>query len=225
MSYYIFYVAVLSPIFCSHGFSVIIFLDADVEDQPSGITIFGDEEEHKQESEEGEILDGSHTKTEPSRKMTVEFPGINAPIPENADETLWAPAPSSSVFPSRDRPHRRYNQSSENHSRGNHSDQRWSRDLEEDEPPPSRGHYTEPRWSREFEDDAPPGCDPLTSPSLSNHYLRYGDYDSGYYSLSPRASPSSYGRSVSDRGRRSPLVHDGSPSHGQHGNFAHSSPR
>ncbi|KAL0377832.1 UNVERIFIED_CONTAM: Zinc finger CCHC domain-containing protein 8 [Sesamum radiatum] len=75
------------------------YLDPDVEDQPSGITIFGDETNHE-EGEEGEILDSY---TEPPRKMTVEFPGINAPIPENADERLWAPV-SSTINPSSDHP-------------------------------------------------------------------------------------------------------------------------
>lgn len=64
----------------------------------SGITIFGDEMEETQEeieSEDGEILEKA-TPPEPQMKMTVEFPGINAPLPENADEWLWdaAAAPS-----------------------------------------------------------------------------------------------------------------------------------
>ncbi|KAK6129096.1 hypothetical protein DH2020_037169 [Rehmannia glutinosa] len=144
-------------------------------DQPSGITIFGDEAD--KEDGEGEILGASHT--EPSRKMTVEFPGINAPIPENADEWLWAPTSSSSNL-SGYRSHRKYSNPSENLSREH--------------------YHTERRWSRDLDEDGPPGCDPGTSPSLSNHYRRYGDYESGYYSHSPRASPSipwspTYGRS------------------------------
>ncbi|KAF2551807.1 hypothetical protein F2Q68_00036444 [Brassica cretica] len=64
----------------------------------SGITIFGDEMEETREeieSEDGEILEKA-TPPEPQMKMTVEFPGINAPLPENADEWLWdaAAAPS-----------------------------------------------------------------------------------------------------------------------------------
>ncbi|KAG8384531.1 hypothetical protein BUALT_Bualt04G0127600 [Buddleja alternifolia] len=179
------------------------YLDPDVEDQPSGIMIFGDEEK-KEEGEEGEILDASNA--EPSRKKSVEFPGVNAPVPENADKWLWA-AKSSSFSHSRDRSHRRHNDSSENLS---------------------RGHYnTERRWSRDFEDDGPPGCEPGTSPSLSNHFLKYGDYDSNH---SPRGSPSvpwspNFGRSLSDRGRRSPLAQDGSPSYGQYGNYPYPSRR
>ncbi|KAH6832170.1 hypothetical protein C2S53_007448 [Perilla frutescens var. hirtella] len=185
------------------------YLDADTKDQPSGITIFGDEA-YKDESEEGEILDASYT--EPSRKKTVEFPGINAPIPENADERLWT-AGSSSFTPSRYSSHQRYNQSSENPSRGYYNEQRWSRERE-----------------RDWDDEGPPGCEPGTSPSLSNHFHRHGDVDSGYRPLSPRDSPStpwssSYARSLPDRdrGRRSPLVHDGSPKYGYYGSYT--SPR
>ncbi|KAJ0255096.1 Uncharacterized protein HA466_0099030 [Hirschfeldia incana] len=70
-----------------------------LEDDPmSGITIFGDEMEETREeieSEDGEILEKANP-PEPQMKMTVEFPGINAPLPENADEWLWdaAAAPS-----------------------------------------------------------------------------------------------------------------------------------
>ncbi|CAA7408520.1 unnamed protein product [Spirodela intermedia] len=58
------------------------------EDPPSGITIYA-EEEGQLEYEEGELPE----KGEPGpseKKMTVEFPGINAPIPEKADRRLWA---------------------------------------------------------------------------------------------------------------------------------------
>ncbi|KAL1538890.1 zinc finger CCHC domain-containing protein 8-like [Salvia divinorum] len=179
------------------------YLDADTEDQPSGITIFGDDTS-KDENEEGEILDASFA--EPLRKMTVKFPGLNAPVPENADERLWA-SNSLSSNPSRYSSHQRYNQPSETSS---------------------RGYYSEQRWSRDWDDEGPPGCEPGTSPSLSNHFHRYGDLDSGYHPLSPRDSPSttwssSYARSLSDRGRRSPLHHDGSPTYGYYGSYA--SPR
>lgn len=46
--------------------------------------IFSDGETQPEKlHEDGEIPD------EPRRKKSVEFPGINAPIPENADERLW----------------------------------------------------------------------------------------------------------------------------------------
>lgn len=67
------------------------------EDHLSGITIFDEEETEPQEeekeegevkAEDGEILEVASS-SEPQMKMTVEFPGINAPIPENADVWLW----------------------------------------------------------------------------------------------------------------------------------------
>ncbi|CAI9758744.1 unnamed protein product [Fraxinus pennsylvanica] len=179
------------------------YLDPDDEDQPSGITIFADEAT-KEETEEGEILDP--TVAEPSRKMSVKYPGINAPIPENADERPWA-AGSSSYIVSRHGSYREYNHSSEKLS---------------------RRHYHQQRWSSDFEDDGPPGVDPGSRPSNYSH--KYGGYDSSYSSPSARSSPSihrspSYGRSLSDRGRRSPLVQDGSSNYGQYGTAHSSSPR
>ncbi|KAL0731154.1 hypothetical protein Bca4012_027248 [Brassica carinata] len=65
------------------------------EDHLSGITIFDEEEtkpdeeqEEEVKAEDGEILEVASS-SEPQMKMTVEFPGINAPIPENADVWLW----------------------------------------------------------------------------------------------------------------------------------------
>ncbi|GER31009.1 zinc finger CCHC domain-containing protein [Striga asiatica] len=212
------------------------YLDVDLEDQPSGITIFGEETNEK----EGEILGVGPI--EPSKTKAVEFPGINAPIPKNAHEWLWAQNPTNSSNLSEHRSQRRHH---------NHS-------------PYENLNRNERRWSGVYlDDDGPPGCEPWTSPSLSNHFPRYGDYEYGLspllsnhfpryndyeYGLSPRASPlisdhfprygdyeyglspnvswsSSYGRSWSDRGMRSPpLMHDGPLSHGQYGNFLHNSP-
>lgn len=166
------------------------FLEED-EDLPSGITIFADEE-NKEEIEEGEILDKSFSN--PPRKMTVDFPGVNAPIPENADERRWEAARSSSHY-----------SISHSHNRYNHAQDSVN-----------RGHYHEQRRSRDFEDDGPPGCDPGASPSLSTYSYRYGAYDSRYSSHNSRDSAAlprspSFGRSLSERERRSPLVKDGSP--------------
>ncbi|GER35723.1 prolinerich spliceosome-associated family protein / zinc knuckle family protein [Striga asiatica] len=158
-------------------------------DQPSGIIIFG-EEVAKEEGEEGEILDSGPT--ELSKKKTVDFPGINAPIPKNADEWLWARNPSFANLSGYNSQRRHNNRTYENL---NTSERRWSRDLD---------------------DVGPPGCEPGTSPSLSNHFPRYGDHD---YGLSP-----GYSRPMSDRGRRSPRVHDGSPSQGHYGNLSYTSP-
>uniref|UniRef100_A0A1D1Z7Q8 Zinc finger CCHC domain-containing protein 8 n=1 Tax=Anthurium amnicola TaxID=1678845 RepID=A0A1D1Z7Q8_9ARAE len=65
------------------------------EDQPSGITIYADEETNA-EYEEGELSDKGEPEP-PEKKMTVDFPGINAPIPENGDSRRWAASPA---FPS-----------------------------------------------------------------------------------------------------------------------------
>ncbi|XP_031279271.1 uncharacterized protein LOC116137722 isoform X2 [Pistacia vera] len=151
------------------------YLDPDAEDQPSGITIFADEE-IKEEQEDGEILETDTP--EPQKKMTVKFPGINAPLPENADERLWA-AGSLNPDPPRDRSHHRMSHRTESMTRGHHYDQRWSRDSR---------------------DDGPPGCDPVSS-----YPPRYGGHDFGHSSHS--RSPS-LGRSHSERGWRSPLVYD-----------------
>ncbi|CAN4091546.1 unnamed protein product [Withania somnifera] len=176
------------------------YLEED-EDLPSGITIFADEK-NKEETEEGEILDRNFPNL--PRKMSVDFPGVNAPIPEHADERRWEAAPPSLRY-LRNHSHDRYNHVQDS---------------------VNRGHYRESRRSRDFEDDGPPGCDPGTSPSLSAYSHGYGSYDSHYSSHSPRLSASiprspSFGRSLSERDRRSPLVDDGS----YHHRFYGSSPR
>ncbi|GJN00164.1 hypothetical protein PR202_ga17575 [Eleusine coracana subsp. coracana] len=64
------------------------------EDKPSGITIFGDDEV-KLDFEEGELPEQGEP-APPRKRMTVEFPGINAPIPENGDRWLWGSTPPQS---------------------------------------------------------------------------------------------------------------------------------
>ncbi|XP_051117637.1 uncharacterized protein LOC127242217 [Andrographis paniculata] len=162
-----------------------LVVEVNEEDQPSGLTIFG-EEDTKEEGEEGEILDVGLPK--PS-KMSVKFPGINAPIPENADERLWAsPSPFNS-HQHRDDPKWRYNHHPTEHlTRWRHSEHRWS--------------------SKGLDDEGPPGCEPGTSPSLSYHLRRYSDTNNAnnYYSRSPQDSPATpwnslYNRSSSFRHR------------------------
>ncbi|KAL7245449.1 hypothetical protein ACSBR2_000726 [Camellia fascicularis] len=163
------------------------YLDHDNEDQPSGIKIFGDEET-KEETEDGEILDTDYP--ERPKKKSIEFPGINAPIPENADERRWTDGPSN-------RSHRRSNYSSES---------------------VSRGQYHEQRRSRDFRDEGPPGCDPGYYATSSIFSPRYGGYDSIYSSHSHSArgniskprSPT-FGRSLSDTGRWSPSAYEDAP--------------
>ncbi|KAM7267828.1 hypothetical protein ACFE04_009994 [Oxalis oulophora] len=97
------------------------YLDADDENQPSGITIFADEEDKDslQFGEDGEIIETD--KPEPEKKKTVDFPGINVPIPENANEKRWAPQPDSSRIRS--------------HERGHHREHRRSSEFINDGPP------------------------------------------------------------------------------------------
>ncbi|PSR99952.1 Zinc finger CCHC domain-containing protein [Actinidia chinensis var. chinensis] len=176
------------------------YLDPDDEDQPSGITIFGDEE-IKVETEDGEILDANYLEPpEPPKKMSVEFPGINAPIPENADERRWTTGPSSSDS-SRNRSHWKFNQSE----------------------PKSRGQYHEQRWSSDFRDEWPSG----SAHNLSSYSQRNDFYDDSYSFQSARSNISrprspSLGRSFSDRDRRSPLVHEGSSNSGSYNSVPYS---
>ncbi|CAI9109988.1 OLC1v1009938C1 [Oldenlandia corymbosa var. corymbosa] len=179
------------------------YFAVEEEDQPSGITIFGDDE-IIEDGEEGEILENSFTK--PDKRMIVKFPGVNAPIPEKADKKLWSTRPAeSSLY--RDRSSSRYNQTPDSRSRGYFHDRR----------PPSRG----------FDDDEPPppGCE-NESPTAFGNSRRHSTSDSAYYSqrdsLEPRSS--SFGRSFSERGRRHPLDRDGSLHH-SYGYLSSSSPR
>ncbi|KAK6913468.1 PSP, proline-rich [Dillenia turbinata] len=184
------------------------YLDPEDEDQPSGIMIYGDEET-KVEQEDGEILSDSAEPTpvpEPRKKMSVEFPGINAPVPENADKRRWAAGVSSSDL-SRSQSHRRFNPLLESSS---------------------RRHFREQKWSMDYRDDGPPGVDPGVS--TSSFLPRYDSCDSDYSYHSPRdydpvSITPTYGRSFSERGRRSPVVLEDSPSHGSYGARSYSSER
>jgi hypothetical protein len=68
----------------------------------------------KDDYEEGELPDQSKQRS-PEKIMTVEFPGINAPIPEKAEPFLWSvnppPAPAP-IYPPRYNPYDQYNGSS-----------------------------------------------------------------------------------------------------------------
>lgn len=123
--------------------------------------------------------------------MAVGFPGINAPIPENADERLWEFGLSSSD-PFRNQSHRRLNHSSE---------------------PGSRWHHHEQRRSWDFIDDGPPGVDLAFSPSVSSYPPRHHNYDYNYSSDSSRGPTPTFARPHSDRGRRSSLVYEDFVSH------------
>ncbi|GAB2280122.1 hypothetical protein Dimus_014759 [Dionaea muscipula] len=67
------------------------YLDSEEEDQPSGIMIFGDE------IIEDAVGRGNGKSEDPKccKKMSVDFPGLNAPVPENADKK-WVTCQDSS---------------------------------------------------------------------------------------------------------------------------------
>lgn len=130
----------------------------------------------KQETEDGEILDmdispphggGEPPKPEPPKKMSVQFPGVNAPIPENADEWRWGARAWKFDMPRSRSSNHRFHNSSES-------------------PASSRHHHPEERWNRDYRDDGPPGVDSGYPGSLPSSFSpRYPGYDS---------RSSSYGR-------------------------------
>ncbi|CAL9753808.1 unnamed protein product [Musa acuminata subsp. burmannicoides] len=164
------------------------YLDVDDEDQPSGITIYADEET-KEEYEDGELPERSEPEP-PQRKMTVKFPGINAPLLENADHHRWAaPSTGSGSNPVRNRVHHRLDHSSDHHG--------WN--------------FQEQRWPSDLRVNGAPDTEHVFSSSYPGYSPRYSPYN---YNPIPR-SPD-LGRSLSDRGWRSPLHYETSPAHSPH---------
>lgn len=159
------------------------YLAADEEDQPSGITIFADdiiEEDH----EDGEIPEAKYDPFEidppaKRRKKTIEFPGINAPIPTEANKKRWARPASPNSDPPRSKSPQRSDIYSDRASRGYHHERRF-------------------REYPDYPDEGPPGVDPVFS-LPSSYPPRYGRY----MERSPTLT-----RSESDRGWRSPLSSD-----------------
>ncbi|KAL9252157.1 Zinc finger CCHC domain-containing protein [Drosera capensis] len=84
------------------------YLDSEEEDEPSGIMIFGDEETDDTVRDNGKCattinqefisMSGDNDISEEPKsrkKMAVDFPGINAPVPENAGEKWVTPQNAS----------------------------------------------------------------------------------------------------------------------------------
>ncbi|GLU01649.1 hypothetical protein SLE2022_189490 [Rubroshorea leprosula] len=119
------------------------YLALDDEDQPSGITIYADGviDEGQEEGEISEMKDCAVESEPPNKrsKMTEEFPGINAPIPQEADARHWAPPAPLSSDPSR--------------SNSPQISNLYPQDG-------SIGYHLEQRWYGNFRDDGPPGVDP-----------------------------------------------------------------
>lgn len=171
------------------------------EDQPSGITIYADEK-IQEDYEDGELPERGEPEP-PERRMTVEFPGINAPIPENADYRRWATPPTgySGSMSFKSRSHTRSSRLSESH----------------------RGHYHDERWSADQRDDGPPGSKHGLPSSMAGYSPRYSPYDQNPIPRSP-----SQGRSISESGWWSPLPFESSlvqSPHSQHPYSAQQSPQ
>ncbi|KAM0823559.1 hypothetical protein ACQ4PT_070795 [Festuca glaucescens] len=128
--------------------------EVEDEDKPSGITIFGDGEA-KAEYEEGELPEQGEP-SPPLKRMTVEFPGINAPVPENGDPWLWGSTPPQS-------------------SSGRHHHP--SSDLR-DRGPPGAEHYSSSRYHPYDHGPATPGL-------VRSHSDRGRRSSSGYYDNPP----------------------------------------
>ncbi|KAG9450062.1 hypothetical protein H6P81_010027 [Aristolochia fimbriata] len=156
------------------------YIDTEVEDEPSGIIIYGDDEP-KTECEDGEIVETAEPGSE-EKKMIVAFPGVNAPIPENADERLWARSPSILGH---------YRSQSHSNSRS-YGEQKWSRDYRDEAPP---GVDT---WPRHGDYDSVGSSDYMNSrnnPVSRDAALGRSRSDRGWRSPSALESPTGQGSS------------------------------
>nr|CAD1838269.1 unnamed protein product [Ananas comosus var. bracteatus] len=158
------------------------------EDQPSGIKIYADGEEEKEEYEEGELPEKGEP-ISPETIMTVEFPGINAPIPENADQWLWA---------ARSQSHHRISESHRRRSGNQHDEGLLGAEPGHRNAPPSLPSYSS-RWrpGEHHREEGPPGAE--IGHSSSAYSPRYSPYEQN-----PSSRTSSLGRSLSEKGWRSP---------------------
>lgn len=164
------------------------------EDQPSGITIFAYEEIGEQD--EGNLK--SEDK-KPFKKMTVDFPGINALIPENADQRKWAAISMPLSFDSsRIWTDYRSNSFSEFNNTGHPPNQMWP------------GRFT--------------GYSLGVSPPMSGYLSNYNGFDPNYIndSFSPRSS--SFTGYFSDIRRETPFVHESAPHYSPNSFLPYSSP-
>ncbi|KAI3918845.1 hypothetical protein MKW98_017293 [Papaver atlanticum] len=195
------------------------YMDVDDEDQASGIKIYLDEKT-RIDQEDGELSETDEPEQpEQKKKMSVEFPGINAPIPENADERRWAALQAVSSFDPYRNAINRFNpspsHSSEANYRGHFSDQRRPRDYRDDghysDQRRSRdyrddGHYSDQKRSRDYRDDAPLGCNP----------------EVGISPFIPSYRSPNLGRSLSDRGRWNPSGNGDSSNQSPYESLQHS---
>ncbi|CAN6455721.1 unnamed protein product [Victoria cruziana] len=165
------------------------YLGTEDEDEPSGIILYTDEKS-EEACEDGEILETDNSFSMEGKKMMVDFPGINAPIPENADSRSWAASPKQAHGPDSGRDW--------SNPRSNHSESM---------------QFFDRRITDDYADEAPPG----TSGYYSSHKQSYG-VSSPSYAGEPEISrlhnsiPRSPGLTRSYSERRSSLLHDSSHS-------------
>ncbi|KAK9714094.1 hypothetical protein RND81_06G071600 [Saponaria officinalis] len=175
------------------------YLEPEDENLPSGITIFADEE-IKEEKEDGEILEPELGDV--PRKMSVKYPGVNAPIPNNADEKVWA-ARSSNPDRHGNGDNGRSNRSSESNFRGRFREQN----------------------NQDFKDDDPLGFD---RPSRYASRYNVSDFNSTSRSwredYSRPRSPNN-GRSTGERGRNDPSDSEDSLAYHLYSSFSYTSDR
>ncbi|GLJ12046.1 hypothetical protein SUGI_0182780 [Cryptomeria japonica] len=180
------------------------YLDSDNPDEPSGIVIYADDENMELE-EEGEFIESDFSKPSEIKRMTVPFPGINAPIPENADERLWSGSNLASDDPNMDRK-----------ADGGHIfSSPGSSSM------PGRGSRFNQARSRDYNSlpDEPPGTERVGNNASGNDFILRGrgpnSTPSPNYSSESQQSKMRYPsltRSASDSGRRTPHVLDNSRS-------------
>ncbi|KAH9321218.1 hypothetical protein KI387_015857 [Taxus chinensis] len=180
------------------------YLDSDGPDDPSGIVIYADDEDMELE-EEGELLESDISKSSELKKMTVPFPGINAPIPENADGRLWGGSILVSDDPNMDRKvdsGRTFSSPSSLSisGRGSRFDQARLRDYNSlpDEPPPGTEHVGNNAPGSDYTLRGR-GANNTPSPNYSSE------------SQQSKMRHPTLNRSVSDNGRRTPNVPENSP--------------
>lgn len=152
------------------------YMEPEDEKLPSGITIYADEE-IKEDKEDGEILEADLVET--PQKMSVKYPGLNAPIPKDADERVWA-ARSSNPDRHRNGDNAHSNHYSEPFSRGRNREH----NNRGDDP---FGFERASRYTPRY------GDQDFSSPSNSSR------------KNAPASRSPSSGRSGVDRGRNDPL--------------------
>lgn len=159
------------------------YLDSeDDDDRPSGITIFTGEEKKEEKENNGKALETDCPKR--PKKMSVQFPGINALIPKNADERKWAQLPSVNLSTTESFPSPNY-----------------LSQLSGISP------YNNLSWHTD--ELAPPGCEPGLSSGPFSFSPIYASHDTGGYNFPSNLS--GFPMRGNPIFQSSPLAYGGSP--------------